>query len=83
LQNGYAATKWASEVFLEKANQQFGLPVTIHRPSGIMGEEVADDFMSNLLEYGSILKDKRDWMRSSPFSEILNQYPRIELAIED
>jgi len=33
--DGYSASKWASEQFLEHVNEVFGLPVWIHRPSGI------------------------------------------------
>jgi hybrid polyketide synthase / nonribosomal peptide synthetase ACE1 len=34
--DGYSASKWASERFLERVNAVFDLPVWIHRPSGIM-----------------------------------------------
>ncbi|GAM36429.1 hypothetical protein TCE0_018r05512 [Talaromyces pinophilus] len=34
--DGYSASKWASERFLERVNAAFDLPVWIHRPSGIM-----------------------------------------------
>lgn len=48
----YAATKWASEVFLEKANALTRLPVWIHRPSSITGEGVSElDIMHNLLTF--------------------------------
>ncbi|KAM7200662.1 acyl transferase/acyl hydrolase/lysophospholipase [Naviculisporaceae sp. PSN 640] len=32
---GYIATKWASEVFLERISERYGLPVVVHRPSYI------------------------------------------------
>lgn len=48
----YAATKWASEVFLEKATTLTRLPVWIHRPSSITGEGVSElDVMHNLLTF--------------------------------
>ena len=48
--DNYAATKWASEVFLEKANALTRLPIWIHRPSSITGEGVPElDIMHNLL----------------------------------
>ncbi|MCT1447860.1 thioester reductase domain-containing protein [Brevibacterium casei] len=34
--DGYAATKWASEVLLRNANEQFGVPVTVFRSSMIL-----------------------------------------------
>ncbi|PLB46693.1 polyketide synthase [Aspergillus steynii IBT 23096] len=37
---GYSASKWASEVFLEKASAKFGTAVHIHRPSSITSPEM-------------------------------------------
>lgn len=52
LTGGYTAAKWASEVFLEKAAQEWEIPVTIHRPSSITGEGAGDlDLMGNLFKY--------------------------------
>ena len=36
--DGYTAVKWVAERHLEKENEQFGLPVVIHRPSSILDE---------------------------------------------
>lgn len=50
--DGYTATKWASEVFLEKVNSEFGLPVVIHRPSNIISDCAPEtDIVNNLLKY--------------------------------
>lgn len=55
--DGYAATKWASEVFLEKAHAHLSLPVWIHRPSSITGDGVGElDVMHNLLKFSRLLK---------------------------
>lgn len=63
--DGYAASKWASEVFLEKANGQFGLPTFIHRPSSITGNGAAEtDIVSNVLKFSSTinaLPNSRRW----------------------
>lgn len=54
---GYAASKWASEVLLEKAACALGLPVTVHRPtnitsSGGSNDDVpASDVVQSLLRY--------------------------------
>jgi hybrid polyketide synthase/nonribosomal peptide synthetase ACE1 len=64
LANGYASSKWASEVLLENVSQKLGLPIFIHRPSAIMGDDAGDDIMSNLMEYGSqiqALPDSSHW----------------------
>ncbi|KAL4965419.1 acetyl-CoA synthetase-like protein [Aspergillus stella-maris] len=37
---GYIAAKWASEAYLESCALDFNLPVSIHRPSSIVGEGV-------------------------------------------
>lgn len=53
---GYAATKWASERMLEQVKDQFGLDVSIHRPSSITGEGAPErDIMANLLRYSRLL----------------------------
>ncbi|KAK0741489.1 polyketide synthetase [Schizothecium vesticola] len=40
--DGYAATKWVGEVFLEKAGRELGVPIAVHRPSSITGEGAGD-----------------------------------------
>lgn len=72
LANGYAASKWASEVCLEKASRQLGLPVFIHRPSAIMGDDAGDDIMSNLLEYGSLIKALPDSSRWTGYVDLVS-----------
>ncbi|KAK2774117.1 Type I Iterative PKS [Emmonsiellopsis sp. PD_33] len=53
---GYVATKWASERYLENINQSTNLPVWIHRPSTIIGEDAPKvDIMHNLLHYSKEL----------------------------
>ncbi|CAG8973054.1 hypothetical protein HYALB_00010828 [Hymenoscyphus albidus] len=54
--NGYIASKWASEVYLEEMNIQFGMPLVVHRPSSITGPGASEtDVMSSLLKYSKIL----------------------------
>ncbi|KAI9753134.1 MAG: putative Hybrid PKS-NRPS biosynthetic cluster [Chaenotheca gracillima] len=55
--DGYSATKWAGENYLEKASKEFGLPVWIHRPSSVTGDGApAMDLMSNILKYSWLMK---------------------------
>lgn len=72
--DGYMATKWASEIFLEKAHAKLGLPVWIHRPSSITGEGVGDlDVMSNMLKFGRAMKaapDTTGWRGSLDFISV-------------
>jgi len=72
LADGYAASKWASEVFLEKASRQLGLPVFIHRPSAIMGAEAGDDILSNVLEYGSVIQALPDSSRWTGYVDLVS-----------
>ena len=54
---GYTATKWASERYLEQVNKEFAVPVWIHRPSSITGDGApAMDLMSNILKYSWLMK---------------------------
>ncbi|KAH9885301.1 hypothetical protein F4778DRAFT_799035 [Xylariomycetidae sp. FL2044] len=49
---GYVLTKWASELYLERASAATGLPITIHRPTAIVGENAPHlDVMSNILHF--------------------------------
>ena len=55
--DGYVASKWASERYLEKVNEQLGLPVWIYRPSSIIGEGAPSmDVMHNTLKYSRAMK---------------------------
>ncbi|KAH3986904.1 bifunctional polyketide synthase/nonribosomal peptide synthetase phmA [Parastagonospora nodorum] len=54
--DGYTATKWASERFLELVSEKFSIPVWIHRPSSITGAEApALDLMTNLLQFSKTM----------------------------
>lgn len=71
--DGYAASKWASEVFLEKANRQFGLPTFIHRPSSITGDQAGEtDIVSNILKFSSTIKALPDSSRWSGYMDLIS-----------
>ncbi|KAK7756325.1 NRPS [Diatrype stigma] len=55
---GYAASKWASEVFLEKLSaHHINWPVWIHRPSNITRTDIAEfDLVSNFRYYSRLLR---------------------------
>ncbi|EAW15062.1 PKS-NRPS hybrid synthetase psoA [Aspergillus clavatus NRRL 1] len=53
--DGYVASKWASEVFLEKIQRRFQGHVWIHRPSSITGDDIPDNDISH-----SLLKFSRE-----------------------
>ncbi|RAL10690.1 acetyl-CoA synthetase-like protein [Aspergillus homomorphus CBS 101889] len=50
--HGYVASKWASEVYLERCATRFQLPCAIHRPTDIVGEGVhSTDFIQGLIQW--------------------------------
>ncbi|KAL8999563.1 MAG: hypothetical protein Q9169_001652 [Polycauliona sp. 2 TL-2023] len=64
--DGYVATKWASEVVLEKWHDRTRAPVWIHRPSSITGDGVpALDIVHSVLRYSKLMKAVPDLMGSS------------------
>ena len=71
--DGYAASKWASEVFLENANRQFGLPAFIHRPSSITGDHAGEtDIVSNVLKFSTTIKTLPDSSRWSGYIDLIS-----------
>ena len=59
--DGYVASKWASEVFLEKVHRRFRGQVWIHRPSSITGHNVPDlDVVHSVLRFSRLMKATPD-----------------------
>ncbi|KAK4199185.1 putative hybrid NRPS/PKS enzyme [Triangularia verruculosa] len=55
--NGYVLSKYASEQYLHNAHLASGLPITIHRPSYILGDDAPQlDIMHNVLLYSEKLQ---------------------------
>ena len=55
--DGYTASKWTSERYLEKVNQHCGWPVWIHRPSSVRRRDVPElDLMQNILWYSRFMQ---------------------------
>lgn len=55
--NGYIVSKWASEKYLENVHAGSGLPITIHRPSYVLGPDAPQlDVMHNILTFAERLK---------------------------
>ena len=63
--DGYTAAKWICEVYLERVNRQFDLPVWIHRPSSVTGPGAPElDLMDNVMRYSQKTKkipDSQSW----------------------
>ena len=71
--DGYVASKWCSERFLEKVNHQFGLPVYIHRPSNITGDNVPEmDIVNNTIKYSRALQAVPDLSKSKGFFDFIH-----------
>lgn len=57
LLDGYVASKWVSEVLLEKVSMCRGLPVWIHRPTSVTGEGAGDlDVVANVVGFARRLR---------------------------
>ncbi|CAI7584332.1 unnamed protein product [Penicillium glandicola] len=56
--NGYTSSKWASERYLEKIHDRFGLPITIYRPSSISHEDATEtlELIPNLIYLSRMLQ---------------------------
>ncbi|KAA8651101.1 putative Nonribosomal peptide synthetase [Aspergillus tanneri] len=54
--DGLTATKWASEVFLERFTEQTGANISIHRPCTPIGDKApASDALNSLLRFSATL----------------------------
>ncbi|KAJ0414063.1 Nonribosomal peptide synthetase 14 [Aspergillus carlsbadensis] len=70
---GYVASKWASEVFLERLQGRFHGNVWIHRPGSITGDDVPDlDVAHSLLRFSKRLKALPDLTGSTGFLDFIN-----------
>ncbi|THC92302.1 hypothetical protein EYZ11_008222 [Aspergillus tanneri] len=55
--DGYVASKWASEQYLEQLSIEFGLDVHIHRPTAITGPNTpAQDIFPNVMRFSREIK---------------------------
>ncbi|KAI1737463.1 Nonribosomal peptide synthetase 14 [Xylaria scruposa] len=72
--DGYVASKWASEVLLEKVQRRVGgLGVWVHRPSSIIGEGVSTlDVVHNLLKYSREMGAVPDLTGSTGFFDFID-----------
>jgi len=58
---GYTASKWASEVFLERLARETGLPVVVHRPCSVVGARAPhDDAMNSVVRYSVLSRTVPD-----------------------
>ncbi|RFU78915.1 hybrid pks-nrps [Trichoderma arundinaceum] len=54
---GFTATKWASERFLERVAEHSGLPVTVHRHCVLTGDKAPnEDAVNGVLRYSALTK---------------------------
>ncbi|KAK4164415.1 hypothetical protein QBC43DRAFT_353361 [Cladorrhinum sp. PSN259] len=55
--DGYVASKWASEAFLERAAERLGLKVWIHRPTSVTGVGAGEtDVVSSVVRFAKKLR---------------------------
>jgi hybrid polyketide synthase/nonribosomal peptide synthetase ACE1 len=81
---GYMASKWVSEVYLENASEAFGLPVYIHRPSSITGIGAPEtDLMANLLRYARDTKSIPDMGSGGGYFDFISVQATAGTIIEE
>ncbi|KAM6478067.1 putative PKS-NRPS protein [Trichoderma sp. SZMC 28011] len=85
--NGYSVTKWASEVYLEKVTENSNLPIWIHRPSSITGENAPEtDLMQSVIKHSLSLQaipDLSSWQGSFDFVPVDDVAAGITAALYD
>ncbi|PTB70126.1 hypothetical protein BBK36DRAFT_1107986 [Trichoderma citrinoviride] len=85
--NGYSATKWASEVYLEKVTENTNLPIWIHRPSSITGNNAPHtDLMQSIIRHSLSLQaipDLGSWQGSFDFVPVDDVAAGITSALYD
>ncbi|KAI6355345.1 copper-binding transcription factor [Pyricularia grisea] len=85
MMGGYVAAKWASEVLLEKAARAWGLPVVIHRPSSITGQNANSlDLMGNMFKYIELLEavpESDSWKGNFDFVSVENVAADVVQAV--
>lgn len=60
-ESGYLSSKWVSEIYLENCSQTYGLPVTIHRISSIIGPGAPEmDITNNVLNFSRKMRSIPD-----------------------
>ncbi|KXG46602.1 Male sterility, NAD-binding [Penicillium griseofulvum] len=75
---GYICSKWASERFLERASEAYGLRVEIYRPSTIVrkgsdtvGDEADKDWVNAFIKYVRLLKAAPESRSNSGFLDLV------------
>jgi amino acid adenylation domain-containing protein len=72
-EQGYLTSKWVSEVYLEKCNERYAVPVTIHRVSSIVGPNApAMDITNNVLNMARKLHAMPDLTGCKGYVDLIN-----------
>lgn len=72
-EQGYLTSKWVSEVYLEKCNKRYAVPVTIHRVSSIVGPNApAMDITNNVLNMARKLHAIPDLTGCKGYVDLIN-----------
>lgn len=86
-EDGYIASKWVCEAYLEQVNQMLGLPVVVHRPSNITGQDMPEsDFVTNLIKHAretGTVADTSSWRGSLDFVSVESAAQTIFDAVMD
>ncbi|KAK2590499.1 hypothetical protein QQS21_011815 [Conoideocrella luteorostrata] len=78
--DGLTATKWASEVFLERLAEHTSISISIHRPCTPIGDQAPEqDALNSLLRYSDILGATPRLTRMEGYLD----FQKVEIIVEE
>ncbi|KAJ6126762.1 hypothetical protein N7523_002374 [Penicillium sp. IBT 18751x] len=81
---GYLTSKWVSEVYLEKCNESYGLPVTIHRISSIVGPGAPEmDITNNVLKFSRKMRSLPDLSTCKGYVDLITLETAASNIVDD
>lgn len=82
--DGYTASKWASEVILQRAHAKHEIPVMIHRPTPLVGEGAPQhNIMANLLHCSQEVRATPELQAGTGGFEFVPVYTAARSIVQD
>ncbi|KAI1749320.1 hypothetical protein F4782DRAFT_542299 [Xylaria castorea] len=82
--DGYTASKWAGECYLEKVNSHCDWPIWIYRPSSILRDDIPElDLMQNLIKYSRVIKAVPRLPKLRGFLDLLSRDSVVQSLVEN
>ncbi|KAI0799232.1 hypothetical protein GGR55DRAFT_692856 [Xylaria sp. FL0064] len=82
--DGYTASKWASEYYLEKVSSHCDWPIWIHRPSSILRDDIPElDLMQNLIKYSRAMQAVPMLAKLRGFLDLVSRDSVVQSVVEN